>query len=128
MKPPPLFTKAMIADFCAALNGSSPVVIANISTSVDERRSGVTSPTLSVAVTTNAPVSAAIDDSAWRAGAMDSCRKPVVAVSIRTRIGVPTTGEGEVGDWGAPLPDEAGVDDEQPAARTRTKENLAIRS
>ena len=54
--------------------------------------------------------------------------KPDVAVSIRTRMGVPKTGDGEIGDCDGAPPDEAGVEDEHPAVRMRTSRNPAIRS
>src|SRR5207344_274606 len=66
---------------------SSPVVSANINTSVEVRRAAETSARFSVAVTTMSLLRDAIAATAARAAGMESCRKPAVAVSISTRTG-----------------------------------------
>src|SRR4051794_40343222 len=100
MKPPPPVTKLVIAAFWLSSNASSPVVSANIRTSIEPSRAAVTSARSSVAATVNAPVPDASDATAARAAGMDSWRNAAVAVIISTRTGA-AAGDGEVVDVAA---------------------------
>jgi hypothetical protein len=99
-KPLPSLIALISAARCASLRASSPLVSANMTTSVSDRPAALMRLRSSVAVTEKllALASAFITS---RAAAIESCLKPAVAVSIRTRsAGVPGAGVATVGAVG----------------------------
>src|SRR5688500_15917076 len=103
MNPLPSLIAAINAVRCDSLNGNSPLVSANITTSISDKPGALMRPRSSVAFTLK-PLPGASVLMTSRAVAIESCLKPTVAVIISTRIaGVVGTDTG-VG--------AAGVDDD----------------
>ena len=98
MKPLPPLTASMSAVRCAAVNGNSPLVNANITTSTSDNPAALMRLRSSVALIVK-PLVGARDVSTSRAVAIASCLKPAVAVSISTRTTGPV-GAGAVGAVG----------------------------